>query len=55
MNTCDRCIARAQATVVLPSGSELYFCNHHMTEHLPVLALTEGVTWQWDNETVLAT
>jgi hypothetical protein len=26
---CDRCGARAGVQVVLPSGGELLFCNHH--------------------------
>ncbi|MGI8867480.1 MAG: DUF7455 domain-containing protein [Mycobacteriales bacterium] len=26
---CDRCGARAQIRVVLPSGTDLVFCGHH--------------------------
>lgn len=30
---CDRCGAQAYLLVRLPSGGELYFCNHHGREH----------------------
>lgn len=30
---CDRCMARAQVLVILVSGLELLFCQHHSKEH----------------------
>ncbi|HEY2763640.1 MAG TPA: hypothetical protein VGJ13_06455 [Pseudonocardiaceae bacterium] len=30
---CDRCGAAARVRAVLPSGGELFFCNHHAREH----------------------
>ncbi|NIL76812.1 hypothetical protein RhoFasB10_02941 [Rhodococcus sp. B10] len=30
---CDRCGAGARARVVLSTGGELLFCNHHAKEH----------------------
>lgn len=35
---CDRCSAAAKVIAVLPSGSELFFCRHHFTEHEAGLA-----------------
>ena len=34
---CDRCGAQAYLLVRLPSGGELFFCNHHGREHEGVL------------------
>jgi hypothetical protein len=34
---CDRCGARAQVRVLLRSGGELLFCEHHAHEHGPRL------------------
>jgi hypothetical protein len=33
MDRCDRCGAQAYVRTVLPSGSELFFCNHHWQEN----------------------
>jgi hypothetical protein len=30
---CDRCGAAASVVVIVPSGGELLFCNHHGREH----------------------
>lgn len=35
---CDRCSARATTRVVLPSGGELMFCDHHLHRHRAALA-----------------
>lgn len=35
---CDRCPARATALVVLRSGGELAFCDHHLRRYRAVLA-----------------
>ena len=34
---CDRCGARAQVEVILPSGGELLFCAHHGRQHWAAL------------------
>jgi hypothetical protein len=35
---CDRCSARATTRVVLSSGGELVFCDHHLRGHRAALA-----------------
>jgi hypothetical protein len=44
MLRCDRCIAWAVSRVVMESGSKLYFCSHHMTQHFPMSQVHKGVT-----------
>jgi hypothetical protein len=34
---CDRCGAQAYSKVVMPNGSSLLFCAHHLHENLPKL------------------
>jgi hypothetical protein len=34
---CDRCSAAAQTRVMLRTGGELLFCDHHAREHAPRL------------------
>lgn len=29
---CDRCIGQAKVRVVLPTGNDLMFCNHHFNK-----------------------
>lgn len=35
---CDRCRAEAFARVTV-SGTDLFFCGHHFTEHEPALVI----------------
>jgi hypothetical protein len=35
---CDRCSARATTRMVLSSGGELVFCDHHLRKHRAELA-----------------
>ncbi len=35
---CDRCAARATTRVVLTSGGELVFCDHHLRRYRTELA-----------------
>lgn len=39
---CDRCGAAAKVRVVLNSGGELLFCQHHANEHMDRLREIEA-------------
>lgn len=39
---CDRCGAQAYHRATLPSGLELFFCNHDLNKHLVKLAEQEA-------------
>ena len=36
-DTCDRCVATVQYSVLLPSGLALSFCGHHYHENSEAL------------------
>lgn len=37
MNLCDRCCASSAVTVIMQSGSQLMFCQHHYNEYAEVI------------------
>lgn len=39
---CDRCGAQAYHRATMPSGLELFFCNHDLRKHLSKLAEDEA-------------
>lgn len=39
---CDRCGAQAYHRATLPSGLELFFCNHDLRKHLSKLVEDEA-------------
>jgi hypothetical protein len=50
LDRCDRCGAQAKAIVLLHSGNELAFCQHHLNKYEPALVeQAVSYTQEWDD------